>query len=66
MDKAYEIIVKDKNGKTLLRTKFDDDCVISVIESWTEPDMDGFRKAKQVYSNVSNEEKRRMLEHSTF
>ena len=48
MDKAYEIIVKDKNGKTLLRTKFDDDCVISVIESWTESDMDGFRKAKQV------------------
>ena len=66
MDKTYEVIVKDKSGSTLLRTKFDDECVISIIESWTESDMDGFRKAKQVYSNVSNEEKRRMLEHSTF
>lgn len=66
MNKYYEVIVKDKSGSTLLRTKFDDECVISIIESWTEPNMYGFRKAKQVYSNVSNEEKRRMLEHSTF
>lgn len=61
----YEIIIRDSKNNELVRQVVPKSCLIAVLEV-EDMKLDGWKKKNQVWCNLSEEEKRRMLEHSTF
>ena len=62
----YEIIVRDSKNNEILKQEIPDSCVISVIKAESTEELNGWYKREMIWSNKSFDEKKRLLEQSTF
>ena len=65
MPSSFEIIIRDSKGNEIVKQAVPNTCMISVLEVEKLKDANGWNKRKEVWCNLTEEEKRRMLEHST-
>lgn len=65
MRKEFEIIVRSKEGKIIINQTFSQECMIAITSNEYPLELEGWKKSEQVWCNMSDKEKRRMLEHST-
>lgn len=65
MKKEFEIIIRDKNNNELVRQVVPDTCLIAVIQN-EQITQDGWKKQIPLWMSLTDEEKSRMLAHSTF
>lgn len=62
----YEIIIRDSKNNEIIKQEIPDSCAISVIKVESTEELQGWNKREVLWSNKSFDEKKRLLEQSTF
>lgn len=62
----YEIVIRDSENNELVRQLVPTTCVISIVQVESPKELYGWKKRTLLWDNLSDEEKKKMLEHSTF
>lgn len=62
----YEIIIRDKKNNELVRQIVPETCLIAISKIEYPFKQTGWKKKVQIWNNLNDDEKKRMLEHSTF